>query len=410
MTIYKIGNVCLRGGILVSRLALIVLLARFIAPAELGLYGLFIVTLTYAMLAVGLDFYTYSQRELIVARRSGRGFILRHHALVAGCAYLVVLPLSVLVFFSGHLPLWALPWFVALLVTEHVGQEIYRFLVAMQRQLSASLVLFLRQGVWIWVVLGLMWLYPALRHLPFVFGSWLAASVCALILGMAFLSANVSRNPPMSWDWSWIRRGLFTGLTFLVATLCLRGVLTFDRYIVETFAGLEMVGVYTLYAGIAMAIMNFMDASVFVFRYPALIEARGQGREDLYRAEWRRLSRDTVILLALVATMAALVGVIVANSLQETVYEDNISVFWWLLCGICLQVLSMIPHYGLYAMRMDRPILAAHVSCLIVFLVLAITLSFHWPRLGVPMALSGAFAWLAVFKGGAYWLVRSGTE
>lgn len=403
---HRVGNIGLRGAVLVSRLALIVLLAQFLVPADLGLYGLFVVTVTYAVLAVGLDFYTYSQRELITGPRTRSGFVLRHHALVTGCAYFVVLPVSAYVFIAGHLPFWVFPWFVALLVTEHVGQEINRFLVAMHRQVSASLVLFIRQGVWVWVLLGLMWFYPDLRRLSLVFGCWLVASICAVILGSVFLSSRISREPMPSWDWSWIRRGLYTGMVFLIATLCLRGVLTFDRYIMESFTDLEMVGVYTLYAGIALAIMGFMDAAVFVFRFPRLVEAYGHGQASRFRTEWRRLSRDTVVLLCLLVAMAAFVGWIVVGSLQSPLYLDNIDIFWWLLGGICLQTLSMVPHYGLYAMRGDRLILAAHVSCLIAFLLLAVFLSVHWPRLGVPMALTGAFAWLAAFKVGAYWLVR----
>lgn len=406
MSLRQLLNACLRGGVLVSRLALVVGLAKLVAPAELGLYGLFTVTVTYAMLVAGLDFYAYSQRELLFERRHSAAFILRHHAATCGFAYLVVLPAMSMVFAFGHLPFWMFPWFAVLLVTEHAAQEINRFLIVTRRPLTAGCLLFLRQGIWVWIMLALMWLEPTWRRLDVLFGCWLAGSILALIFGGVLIHSKIEWESEFQWNWAWVRKGLRTGAMFLLATLCLRGMLTFDRYIVESMAGLDLLGVYTLYVSIAMAVMNFIDASVFVFRFPILAAVLGKGQQDRYRLEWRRMWRDTILSLTLVILVAGLVGFIVVEAIETPVYRENIDILWWLLCAIGLYVLSMVPHYGLYAMRADRPILTAHISGFIGFIPVALGLSSYWPRLGVPIALVVVFAWLGLFKGSVYWRVQ----
>ena len=60
-------NLVLRGSTLASKFALIFVLAKFLEPAEVGLYGLFSATIFYCLMALGFDFYTYSTREIIVS-------------------------------------------------------------------------------------------------------------------------------------------------------------------------------------------------------------------------------------------------------------------------------------------------------------------------------------------------------
>lgn len=394
----QLVNPALRAFTLASRLALLFFLARLLPPAEVGLYGLFLATVTYSVFAVGLDLYTHTQREILGRPRAERAGILMHHAGVTGMAYVVVVPAAMFAFAGGYLPLWAAPWFVVLLLSEHVAQEMNRVLIAVQRQLAAGVVLFVRQGAWIWVALAFMWFVPSTRGLELVFICWLAGCVSALAVGAWCLRRDVDGLGDWRWDWGWVGQGLRTGLLFLAATLCLRGILTFDRYLFQDFAGPDLLGVYTLYAAMALAVMNFMDAAVFIFRYPAMVQAWRHGRHEQYRDEWRRLVRQTALVLILLTVAAAVVGPLVAMLVGKPIYLENVDIFGWLLAGVCLQVLGMIPHYGLYAMRSDRPILAAHATGLVAFFACAFALSAAWPRLGTPVAVAAAFGWVLLVK------------
>src|SRR5690606_7394792 len=158
-------NLSLRGATLTSKFALIFFLAIFLEPSDLGLYGLLTATISYSIYVIGFDFYTYSTRELLGQPRELWSSMLRDQGVYFVLAYLLVLPLLVVIFLQGWLPWRLAGWFFALLVIEHLAHELNRLLVAMSEQLLASVVLFLRSGLWGLVLLPLMWVVPESRQL-----------------------------------------------------------------------------------------------------------------------------------------------------------------------------------------------------------------------------------------------------
>ena len=211
----RAANVALRMLASGSRFALVILLARLMEPAQIGLYGLFTATVGFSMLAIGGDYYTYSQRELIAVPRERWGFVLQHQALATGFLYLALLPPQLLIFGFDLLPMSLALWFFVLLVVEHVAQEINRLLVAMQRPLVASWVLFLRMGAWVWAVLPIMWLDPAARNLSALFLAWLIGGMVAIAVGLQVIWRAVRPWQAFSVDWPWLLRGFKVGLLFL---------------------------------------------------------------------------------------------------------------------------------------------------------------------------------------------------
>jgi len=180
----RLLNVTLRGITLASKFLLIFFLARFLEPAELGLYGLITATIGYALYLLGFDFYAFTTRELIKRERSQWGGLLKGQGALTAVLYCVFLPLFCLIFVRQLLP-WSLAgWFFALLILEHLTQELSRLLIAISEQLMASLVLFLRSGVWAVAVAGLMFIEPESRTLDFVLGAWTLGGLSALLLGI----------------------------------------------------------------------------------------------------------------------------------------------------------------------------------------------------------------------------------
>src|SRR6202035_5203539 len=66
----------LRGLTLSSRFLLSVLLARMLSADEMGQYGLITATLAFALLALGLEFYAHTLRELVPASPTRRAQII----------------------------------------------------------------------------------------------------------------------------------------------------------------------------------------------------------------------------------------------------------------------------------------------------------------------------------------------
>ncbi|MCF5509749.1 hypothetical protein GIV66_29305 [Pseudomonas sp. PA-3-11C] len=399
----QLSNVAIRGLTLVSKFFLIFFLARFLEPAELGIYGLLAATVGYSLYLLGFDFYTYSTRELLKRERKEWGGVLKSQGALTLVLYVIFLPLLSLLFVCDLLPMKVVYWFFVLLVLEHLNQELGRLLIAVSEQLYASLILFLRSGVWAILVTGLMFVEPDLRDLDVVFFAWSLGGLLALCVGVFRIKALQLSGWSAKVDWVWIIKGLKVALALLIATLAMRGVFTLDRYWFQELAGLELLGAYVLFMGVSMALMSFLDAGIFAFIYPGLISAYQQQDAAGFRRGTLKLLLQTVCvsvgfaLIALVAIGPLLVW------LDKPLYSQQQGLFVWILLATVLYAVGMIPHYGLYAQGHDRPIIYSHIASLIIFILATWSFAQYWPYLAVPLGLCVSFFCVLCWKSWSFY-------
>ena len=174
----RLFNLSLQTATLGARFLFIFFLAKFLNPADVGYYGLFVAAVGYSLYFLGLDFYTYTTREILKVPNEQRGGILKGHAALSGILYLLVLPIAVVLLQRAQWPGGLTLWFIPILVLEHFNQEMSRLLVAMSEQLAASTILFVRQGSWALAMVALMAYDHDSRNLHYVMASW-ATSGCS---------------------------------------------------------------------------------------------------------------------------------------------------------------------------------------------------------------------------------------
>ncbi|WP_143075629.1 lipopolysaccharide biosynthesis protein [Desulfomicrobium apsheronum] len=388
----------LRGTTLVSKFALLFVLAKFLEPLEVGLYGLFSATIFYCLMALGFDFYTYSTRELIVTDKKKWAAMLRDQGIFYTITYTILIPASFLIFWIGFLPWELVFWFFPLLALEHVAQEINRLLVAISEPLWASVILFIRHGCWAFMTAVILWIFPEQRHLTFVLAAWTLGVSSACILGFIRLRNLDSISLKLPVDWKWIKKGIKVAFPFLLATLSLRALYTFDRYWVEAISGLEVLAAYVFFAGIANAIMSFLDAAVFSFTYPELIAAVGRKDTKGFKAQLRRMGIQTTLLAFTVSAAAIILTGPIIHWIKRDVYSQHLPLLFWTIFATAISAISMIPHYGLYALRQDRSIIVSHLFSLPIFFIATIALSQFYDTISIPISLAITFSFLFIFK------------
>lgn len=391
-------NISLRASTLLGKFLLIFFLARFLTPGELGLYGLLTATVGYALYAVGLDFYTYSTRELLKCERSVWGRYLKGHGALCLLLYAMLTPVVLSLFFANFLPWSILPWFLGLLVLEHINQELGRLLIAVGQPIDASIILFFRSGLWAVLITLLMFLDPHWRSLDRVFMAWGAGALVGLGIGVW----RVWRLGIGQWssaiDWAWVRRGVAIAIPFILATLALRGLSTLDRFWFQMLADLDTLGAYVLFTGIASALLSFLDAGVFAFIYPALIRAYQDQDHVAFTRGMRKLFLQTFTLSVGFVFCALFVIHPLLTWLDKPLYLDQLYLFPWILASAILYALGMIPHYALYAQSKDRTIIRSHIASLAVFVVTTALISPWLGGLAVPIGLCVAFSFILCWK------------
>jgi O-antigen/teichoic acid export membrane protein len=398
----KLLNISIRAITLGCRFLFIFFLAKLLSPSEVGLYGLVTATVAYSLYFVGLDFYTYTTRELASHSRSAWGGLLKNQIALSLVLYAVVLPGLLFVFVSGMLPWELAKWFFLLIILEHICQELIRLFVAVSEQLAASVVLLLRQGTWAVVIVVLMVFEEGFRNLNAVFGAWSAACILAILFSIRKLRTMEVSGWRAKIDREWIWRGLKVALPFLVATLAIRGVFTVDRYWIQLLAGLEVVGAYVLFIGVANTLMAFLDAGVFSFAYPGMIAAYQSNDPTQYRRRMREMLALTLVFSALFAGVSAALFPYLLDWLGKDVYLQNYSLFYWLLLATILNALGMIPHYAIYAQKRDRPIIQSHLAALPIFAVVTAVASVWVPLFAVPLGLCASQLFIIAWKLRAY--------
>lgn len=398
----KVLNVGVRAATLACRFLFIFFLAKLLTPAEVGLYGLVTATVAYSLYFVGLDFYTFTTRELAGSDRNVWGGFIRNQAALSLALYCVVLPASMLVFFSEMLPWTLAKWFFLLIVLEHICQELTRLFIAASEQLAASIVLFLRQGTWAIVIVAIMLADEGARHLDAVFGAWTVACLLAIGFSVTKLRAMRIGGWRANLDYKWIWRGIKVALPLLVATLAVRGVFTVDRYWLQLLAGLDVVGAYVLFIGVANTLMAFLDAGVFSFAYPPMIHAYRRNDPILYRRKMREMIFLTATFVAIFTAASVLLLPYLLEWLGKSIYLENYTLFYWLLLATVLNALGMIPHYAVYAQKQDRSIIQSHLAALPVFILVTALATAWTPLYAVPMGLCASQLAILIWKLRAY--------
>lgn len=394
----RLVNIGLRGTTLVSKFLLIFLLARFLEPAELGLYGLLTVTISYSLYFLGFDFYIFTTREILKTGPEGRGQMLKSQIGLSLILYAVFLPLSLSLFVFGLIPWWLMPWFLVLLVLEHITQELNRLLVALSRQLVASWVLFFRAGAWCLAVVALMYFSAEHRALQTVLLAWILGSATAMIVGFIVIARSGMGGWQRAVDWAWVKKGLRIALPMLVATLALRGMYTVDRYWFGALAGIDVLGAYVLFIGMCNALLSFMDAGVFTFLYPALISAHANQDPFTFRKKFRQMALQTTVLVIIFSAAAWFATTPLLLWLERPLYLEYQYLFGWLLLANALFVLSMVPNLGLYARGQDKPLIISHLVGFVVFVLATAIFTLFTSELAVPLGLIIGFGFILCWK------------
>jgi O-antigen/teichoic acid export membrane protein len=369
---------------LVGKIVLLIGFARYLTPAQVGLYGLLVVALNLSVFLVGLDFHAFNTRELLRGSPEEAPVRVRDQFVVHGITYLLAFPLLLSLFFLDVLPWSLVLLFYALLVGEHVGRELQRVLVTLHRSSRAALVQLLRAGVWPYVTFGLMAYSPFFRNLETIAMSWAAAVATSLLLsGWWIRDLPWRRALSVPLDWEWMRRGLAVSLPLLMGSLALNGILSIDRLALDRFVGMRAVGVFTLYAAARNSILALLATGVVAVQRPKVIQAHQLGDLSLYRSRLKHMAWSVAGVSGALCACAAVAIWPVLAFVQKPVYAEHLSAYWILLLGTFVGALAEVPHTILYARHQDRAIVVSAVTGLAVAIGAA---AYLVPRQGVSGA------------------------
>jgi O-antigen/teichoic acid export membrane protein len=168
--------------------------------------------------------------------------------------------------------------------------------------------------------------------------------------------------------------------------------LTVDRYLIEELSDLGVVGAYTFYAGMCVALLGFVDAAIFSFARPKLVLSAKNLQKKNFNADMLQLSAHTFFTTVVVGLVIYFASSPLMQAIENPIYLEHLDLFSLLLIAFGLYIFSEVPRLGLYATRSDNMILYGDLIALLTFIT-----SFAWLQaylygtLSVPGSMICAF-------------------
>jgi len=398
----RLLNISIRGISMLSRFLLIIVLAKLLTPADLGIFGLLVAGIGFAVLFVGFDYYSYSNREILSVKKEHWVRIIYNQIYAYVPLYLLFIPIAMVVNYYEFLPDIYFIWFILLMIVEHISIEQNRLLNTMQKQLSASIVLFLRSGMWVLFMLPIIVFFDGFRNLNTVLYAWFIGVSVSIVFGTFVIKKEINNWSFIKPDYLWILKGYKIGFLFILGTIAFKMISTFDRFWLEKISNSDIVGVYILYVSLAAGIIAFIHAGVIVFSTPKIIIAFQNGNLSKFKYLMNKFLKELIISILIMVIFISLLMPFVVDWIDKPIYNDNYNIFYIVLATASLTIINSHPSTYLYATKQDKYSFFSTISAFVVFM-LAIAI-FHFiiydysALYKVSLAVLISFIWLVLIK------------
>ena len=363
----KIINLALRGITLGSKFLLSIYLVKFLSLEANGEYGIFVATISMLTYVLGLDFYSFNNREILQEKSSESGKKIKNQFALFTLVYLIILPLLYVFGIFDFIGQKYILLFYLILIFDHISIELYRLLVVFSKPIQANINLFLRTGIWI-LVLIFAWHnhFEDLKNLNSVFNLWLVGSFISVIYSIFSLSTvDISIPWEEKIETKWILKGLKIALPFFIATLSYKIIQFADRYMVEFYLGSKQTGIYYFFSNISMLIETFVQTTVVMIYSPKLIASLKKDKPfqiDIFKT----FSKEIIIysVVAVVSVCAIIYPLL--HVVEKTELFLSISVFFVMVSTRFIFNISLIYHFKLYVAKKDSLIMTSTLFAVLV--------------------------------------------
>lgn len=344
----------MRASVMGCKFGLALFIARYLDLSSLGLYGLAAGAIAAVPIVVNLGMNHLLMRDAVTASTSEMIDSMRHYWCFVAFAYTVLLTIATLVtVLLGTPPLSIL--IVAVIMFEHVGNDIFYLLSSLQRHVWANAIGFIRSAAWILIYVPLAIWDTSFRSLPYLFGFWLVGGIASVGL-FAFLSR--------SWPWlasfsrpfrpSVITDAIRKSYLMLLSDLGFITSQYIDRYLITLFLGLKVAGIYFLFWTVGSSATTFLALVLQQKQRPSLISAyRTSGPSAHRQLAWRFL-QTTALATAALSTAVGFTFQVLLPWVAEPALVAQWSAFWLIVAGLAARYMADFGALALFTAHLDR--------------------------------------------------------
>lgn len=379
------------------RSLLTIALAVWLEPSEMGFYGLIVATLLLTTYFYGLDFHTFSLREISSAHLAEVRLRIRDQFAMLLLIYTAGGATVGLLLTQFGFDQTTIVLVVALAAAQHAGLEFYRIMARVGYHRAAITGLLIRDAAWV-PACFLIKVATGDLSLTNLLLCWLTGSLLSVAYGALLLAQRLPKENARPINWAWLASGLRTGSRMLVGTLSLVALFSVDRMIFAALASPEELGAYAFFGMACFSLLGVFETAVLPQFWAPLLDAAKQGDVHARREAERKLARACLIAVAVGSVIAVAAVTILASFLPHPAYSTNLHLLYYIVAAYALLTLTNIPHYRLFASRRDTLIVTANIAAFAGFLIMIPFLAQYDRPTAVPAALVLACAALLGLK------------
>lgn len=345
-------SMVLRGLFLIAKFGFIVALAKWTTPQTLGIYALIVTIITIAIYLIGLELHTFTAREIVSGNSpADKAIHIQSHLFVIFCIYLMVLPLTFIsliwleIFQYFHFFLFGM-----VLLFEILCQELGRYLLMLSRPVASNALQFIRGAAWMPVAVFLT-LNDKSQAIDFILVSWVMGGAVAAAFGLWHIREYLF--PLVRFRLGWLKEASHSARHYFAVALLTQVQIYADRFIIQRVMGEAQVGILSFYQSFAGTMVVFVQTGVISVMLPRLMAAAATSNFVQERKIRAQMFKWAIFLAVSISAALVLFMPALLNQLDKSAYGTALPIFYVLLLGNVVLVVSIVVHLSLYARRKD---------------------------------------------------------
>lgn len=350
-SVFLIG---LRAGNALSKFALSLYVVRYLGLSDLGLYGLFVAGVTILPAFAGFGTNDWIGRR---AARSAFPVVAPLIFTRLGLSASFNIGLQVLAYALNYALGTIVPWHTMLLCSaivmlEHLADDIAIFLMYRGHAVLGHVLLFLRAGLWPLFVIAAGILFPEWRTLEALLVGWLGGLIVMwALLALIFLRMRAWSHCRIETEL--LTSGIRESVPFFLKDMSIAAGLYLDRFLVSTLLGLEASGVYTFFWSVANVLHNITLSAIFQPKVAAIMRAAGDGSAIFRNVFFHAIRQSIVVAFVFGLILVGLMPVII-SALDKPALAQMQPLFAIVIIATIVRLSLDSYNYALVALHLER--------------------------------------------------------
>jgi O-antigen/teichoic acid export membrane protein len=396
--VIKLLNILLRSFGLIVRFGFLLFLAKELSAEDFSAIALIFSGVGYFSIILGFELHNKYNKEIATSSNGIRYGLISESLSVYLLLCMLVAPILTMLssfFVSGKVDLFLI--YIAL-CCDYISVEFSRILNHIGRQISSSIVIFVKSGLWCILLLLDRLVLGAELSIERIMVFWITCSCASCLLGCISIALNSEDfKVKVKFNLTFLSKRLKEASVMFGVSLTYQAFFFFDKLFIGLCDDPKLLAQYIIYMTSATSLLTVIDAGIVSFYAPKILVATHQKNIELLLATLKEVVKKITFIMLFTAPVLMFFIIKYAE-----IYGGHANQEYGILVTIYFSVIifgfGTVAHMVLYGLDQELEILKIQVySSLIFALSSGCSIILKTP-IGVPISMLISFVFMIAMK------------